>query len=435
MNKKESKEKIKREIPNYLPFDYEAVEAHLEKMAAKGWRLVNAGTNVWKYRQAEPARVKYAVTYAADASVYDSEPTESQKTLADFCARGGWVKVSDWAQVQIFCSEEENPVPIETDEEIRLEVIKSAMKKNFIPSNVVLVIILAFNLWRVATGFFYNPLPCLSSWLMLLSLTFAVVAFMLVAADLAGYFIWVRKSERSIEEGGTCCGVKILRTLNRWCLVFAVIYLLLYVVSALQEGQSDMAKYMVFFLLGFVCLVAALDKTREFMKSKGASRSGSRTVVIVVDVIMAFVLVFGVRYFVSSGDDSGDAVDPYAPEIQSTFIAESISGQCADPKFSYEISEVKCEALADWCKRKAIEAEESDWRWIRERENPQQWGADRVFEGGWYDDIDGEKEYGKTDVVILIRDNSIIRVWSIKGLTEAETGQVMSILEGVAGIS
>lgn len=50
MNKKESKEKIKREIPNYLPFDYEAVEAHLEKMAAKGWRLVNAGTNVWKYR-------------------------------------------------------------------------------------------------------------------------------------------------------------------------------------------------------------------------------------------------------------------------------------------------------------------------------------------------------------------------------------------------
>ena len=61
MNKKESKEKIKREIPNYLPFDYEAVEAHLEKMAAKGWRLVNAGTNVWKYRQAEPARVKYAV--------------------------------------------------------------------------------------------------------------------------------------------------------------------------------------------------------------------------------------------------------------------------------------------------------------------------------------------------------------------------------------
>ena len=319
-------------------------------------------------------------------------------------------------------------MPIETDEEIRLEVIKSAMKKNFIPSNVVLVIILAFNLWRVATGFFYNPLPCLSSWLMLLSLTFAVVAFMLVAADLAGYFIWVRKSERSIEEGGTCCGVKILRTLNRWCLVFAVIYLLLYVVSALQEGQSDMAKYMVFFLLGFVCLVAALDKTREFMKSKGASRSRNRTMVIAVDVVLASALVAGASYFAFSGNDLGDAKDPYVPEIQSTFIAESISGQCAEPKFSYEISEVKWEALAGWCEKKAVEAEESDWRWIRKSENPQQWGADRVYEGGWYDDIDGKREYGKIDVVILVKDNRIVRVWSINGLTEKETGQAMSIL-------
>ena len=144
-------------------------------------------------------------------------------------------------------------MPIETDEEIRLEVIKSAMKKNFIPSNVVLTIIMAFNLWRVASVFFYNPLTYLSSWLMLLSLTF-------------------------------------------------------------------------------------------------------------------------------------------------------------------------------WCEKKAVEAEESDWRWIRESENPQQWGADRVYESGWYDDIDGKREYGKIDVVILVKDNRIVRVWSINGLTEKETGQAMSIL-------
>lgn len=144
-------------------------------------------------------------------------------------------------------------MPIETDEEIRLEVIKSAMKKNFIPSNVVLTIIMAFNLWRVASVFFYNPLTYLSSWLMLLSLTF-------------------------------------------------------------------------------------------------------------------------------------------------------------------------------WCEKKAVEAEESDWRWIRESKNPHQWGADRVYECGWYDDIDGERQYGKMDMVILVKDNRLVRVWSIKGLTEKETGQAMSIL-------
>ena len=39
------------------------------------------------------------------------------------------------------------------------------------------------------------------------------------------------------------------------------------------------------------------------------------------------------------------------------------------------------------------------------------------------------------DVVILVKDNRIVRVWSIKGLTESETGQVMSILENIAGIA
>ena len=210
--------------------------------------------------------------------------------------------------------------------------------------------------------------------------------------------------------------------------MFIVIYLPLYVASALQEGHSDMAKYMVFYLFGFICLLAVLDKTREFMKDKGASRSRNRTVVIAVDVVLASALVAGASYFAFSGNDLGDAKDPYVPEIQSTFIAESISGQCAEPKFSYEISEVKWESLAGWCEKKAVEAEESDWRWIRESENPQQWGADRVYEGGWYDDIDGKREYGKIDVVILVKDNRLVRVWSIKGLTEKETGQAMSIL-------
>lgn len=41
MKEKKSKEKIKREIPNYLLFDYEAVEEHLEK-----WRPKDGGLSL-----------------------------------------------------------------------------------------------------------------------------------------------------------------------------------------------------------------------------------------------------------------------------------------------------------------------------------------------------------------------------------------------------
>ena len=104
---KEVKEKARYryELADNLLFDYEAVEKHLEKMAAKGWRIDKINTNLWKYRKAKPAKVKYAVTYAPDASVFDPHPTMNQQTLADFCAQAGWVKVGDWSQAQVFVNE------------------------------------------------------------------------------------------------------------------------------------------------------------------------------------------------------------------------------------------------------------------------------------------------------------------------------------------
>ena len=49
--------RYKRELMTYLLFDYEGIEEHLEKMAAKGWFLETPGNTIWKYREGEPAKV------------------------------------------------------------------------------------------------------------------------------------------------------------------------------------------------------------------------------------------------------------------------------------------------------------------------------------------------------------------------------------------
>ena len=125
--------KRKREVGSYLLFDYRGVEAHLTKMAARGWRLEKVGTYFWTYRRAEPARVTYAVTYLPDASQFDPDPSEQQASLAELCAAAGWEKAADWGQMQIFVNERPDPVPLETDEAVRLEVIRRSMKKSFQP--------------------------------------------------------------------------------------------------------------------------------------------------------------------------------------------------------------------------------------------------------------------------------------------------------------
>ena len=137
-------------------YDYRGVEDHLSAMAAKGWRLEKAGNTFWKYRRAEPAQVRYAVTYSDSASQFNPEPTEDQLSLAELCAAAGWEKVCDWFQMQIFSTEDPAAVPLETDEALRLEGIHRSMKKNFLPGNIVLLLLLLF----VGRDF----LPALVTW-------------------------------------------------------------------------------------------------------------------------------------------------------------------------------------------------------------------------------------------------------------------------------
>lgn len=102
----------KRRFENFALYDYQGVEAHLSRMAAKGWRLEKAGNSLWTYRQAEPAEVRYAVTYSHRVSQFDPVPTEEQEVLEDLCEAAGWSFVCDWNQMQIFASEDPNPVPL-----------------------------------------------------------------------------------------------------------------------------------------------------------------------------------------------------------------------------------------------------------------------------------------------------------------------------------
>lgn len=83
-------------------YDYRGVEDHLSAMAAQGWRLEKAGNTFWKYRRADPAPVRYAVTYNAGASQFNPGPTEGQESLEELCNAAGWTKACDWFQMQIF---------------------------------------------------------------------------------------------------------------------------------------------------------------------------------------------------------------------------------------------------------------------------------------------------------------------------------------------
>ena len=111
--------KHKRIPVTYQYFDYEGIQAYLERMASDGWRLVSIGT-LWTFRRAEPSRVHYTVVYLPRTSQYDPVNSPTITEFDDYCRETGWFRVCSSGKMHVYCSEDENPVPIDTDESIKL---------------------------------------------------------------------------------------------------------------------------------------------------------------------------------------------------------------------------------------------------------------------------------------------------------------------------
>lgn len=102
----------KYRIESYQLFEYQAVEEHLERMARRGWQLEQVGNFFWKYRREDPRETSYAVTYLPELSAFDPEVTPASRTLDEYCEEAGWEKVCDWTQMQIYRTDQADPVRV-----------------------------------------------------------------------------------------------------------------------------------------------------------------------------------------------------------------------------------------------------------------------------------------------------------------------------------
>ncbi|WP_312280492.1 DUF2812 domain-containing protein [Oscillibacter sp.] len=267
------------------------IEEHLENMAAKGWRLEKIGY-LLRYRRAEPARVRYAVTYFSESSEFNPSPTENEETLREYCTAAGWDFVAAWHQMLIFSTLREDAPPIETEGAVKLEAIHRAMKKNFLPSGFMLLALFGFNLamqFRFAKGNFPSFLADG------VQLGAALVMLLLVShygSILLSYFLWYWTAKRSVEQGGQCPKrrSRFARARQMVLLVAAIAVLLfLYIPAAVRVGRGTL-EYILFMLCGYGFLVAAIQLMRGWLKRRGVSAWTNR----IVSIGLAFVLGAGI---------------------------------------------------------------------------------------------------------------------------------------------
>ena len=192
---------LKRAPANFSFFDQHTIEKKLEDMAAKGWMVAKANNFFWTYTQIPPQKLKFAVTYFPGASELDPRPSEKQLEKEALCAEDGWKLVLRWDAMQIFCTDREDAVPIETDPVPQVENIHRTMRKNILVSQLVTIVLVFWSLYLQLSQLRRDPADYLSDTTRLASIPCWLLLLLMSMLDLVLYFRWEWRARQAAEHG------------------------------------------------------------------------------------------------------------------------------------------------------------------------------------------------------------------------------------------
>ncbi len=440
--------KRKRRLEFFAFYDTETIAAHLGRMAEKGWALSEINQYFWTYTQIPPEKRTYGIAFFPGASQFDPKPTAQQTEYMEYCEEARWHYVTQWHQMQIFYTTAENPTPLETDEGLKLEVIRRAMKKSFLPGTWALLVLFLIQFF-FQRNTWDSPLEVLADGTSQMGMLSSLMISLLCIVQLVSYFRWYRKSRAATEAGGPCqrAGIALSR-ISLLTLVCVCWFLLCQ--FYFMAGQSLLAISLLIFLL-FLVMFWLLFQLQKLLKKRGSSREMNLFLTILASILLTVGITAAIFAAVASGAFSpkkeaeiytrtlsdgqvysieleqdtlpltaADLADipagaPYSSSCRrsSSFLASvtECSQLCFDPaldvpELEYEVYDLRISALADWALPAQME-------YILERRNryhtPESTYAPVSFADGiqaWqlYDDDEPQPSF------VWAKDSRIIRI-------------------------
>lgn len=285
----------KRVLTQFCFYDRTGIQKMLEKQAAKGWMLESIGQLGWKYRRIEPKNVRFAVTYYANASMFDPYPTAGEKLYQDFVEHSGWQFVASNAQMQIFCTEEEAPIPIETDPVVELQNIHKAVKKSYLPGYYIMIAAAAMNLMLMAWRLYENFTGTLANNANLFTMLCWITLFGMELTEILSYYLWRRKALKAAERDGS-----FVETTNRnnimWMILAVVSAAMILTLLSISTKAAYVAVVMLVIMFAAAGLLLLFS---QWMKKTGFSREDNKAYTILATVFVSLVLTGVVTWVVA----------------------------------------------------------------------------------------------------------------------------------------
>lgn len=272
---------LKHTLANFSFFEKETIENKLEDMATNGWMIARAGNLFWTYTKIPPQKLRFAVTYFPGASELDPHPSDRQLEKEALCARDGWRLVLRWDAMQIFCTDREDAVPIETDPVPQVENIHRTMRKKLLWGQLIPLALVLWFLCLQLQQLRRDPADYLSNPVYLFSIPIWLLLLLMSALDLILYFRWERRARQAAEHG-VFLPNRSLKGLSWAVAALAAVFLLL------SYAGSSMRPLLPVCMAVVTVLPILLGR---WMMKKLKSRGVSRAVNLAVSGLCVAVLV------------------------------------------------------------------------------------------------------------------------------------------------
>lgn len=285
-----SKKKRLRKFFPFEPYESSALEEFLGEMALHGWMIECISGNFLTFYEMEPVRLRFAVDLFAKASVFDTKPAEETLDYRQYCKKAGWKFACDNGKVQVFYTDQEDTVPIQTDDRLKM---KGIHKMLLLPKLILWIFIplLTINLIHdiLVKVFFFT----ITNYFMITTVFMELYLLWLVSIDFIAFILWEISAIRNIKNGRSLQylsyrQVKRKNNLRIGLLLIPLILMIIIFTSSLGEDSVIKVIYQV---VGFLIVTCMSVFGYRLIRKNRYSRRANRMMAILFIVFATYCLI------------------------------------------------------------------------------------------------------------------------------------------------
>lgn len=291
-------------------YDHTGFERKLEALALKGWKLEQCGTFLgWKFRRIEPKALRYKVVYFPEASEFDPAPGDKQAEFIELCEQSGWEYIDHAAQMLIFCTGYPYATPIETDAMMQVETIHKAMKKNYLPGQIGLLVLAVMQLALLGYRLHTELMNVLTTDALLVSLAAYTIMAVLCGYHLCGYYLWRKKALEAAVDG-VFVETRGSNIFEKLCLLIILAVFAAWMLSIAHDAYLMRVAVVTFAVI--IGMVLFVNGGKLLMQKLGFDADINRTVSILLVVVGTIGMILILFLFITDINYDGDNEKPYA---------------------------------------------------------------------------------------------------------------------------